>query len=86
MNFKKFETEGTFQEVYSTERRMIHRKGEPDKQQVLGYLSHALYKHFLAQQSQQCCELQEKEVDGILSSNFSLQLSCDDSNSLCLNR
>lgn len=65
---------------------MIHRKGEPDEQQVLGYLSHALDKHSLAQQSQQCCELQEKEeVDGILPSNFSLQLSTDDRNSLCLN-
>lgn len=65
---------------------MIHRKGEPDKQQVLGYLSHALYKHSLAQQSQQYCELQEKEeVDGILSSNFSLQLSSDDRISLCIN-
>lgn len=86
MNFKKFETGGPFQEVYSTERRMIHRKGEPDEQQVLGYLSHALDKHSLAQQSQQCCELQEKEeVDGILPSNFSLQLSTDDRNSLCLN-
>lgn len=72
---------------YSTERRMIHRKGEADKQQVLVYLSHTLYKHSLAKQSQQCCELQEKEeVDGILSSNYSLQLSTDDRNSLCLNR
>lgn len=90
MHLKKlnlFETGDPFQAVYSTERRMIHREREADKQPALVYLSHTLYKRSLAWQSQQRRELQDKEIVAhILSANFSLQFSTDDRSSLFLNR
>lgn len=90
MHLKKlnqFETGDPFQELYSTERRMSHRKKEADEQPVLVHLSHTLYKCSLAWLSQQRCELQDKEIVGhILSLNFSIQFSTDDRSSLFLNR